>query len=518
VTEDPRSLAGRATPAGTAAYARRFAEAVGPEGYGPLGSTGLTVSRLGFGGYRVDDESPGHRAALEHALASGVNLIDTSTNYTDGGSERLVGRVLQERTGSGALRRDGLVVVSKIGYVQGQNLRLAREREASGRPFPEMVKYMDGCWHCLHPEFLQDQLARSLGRLGIATLDVCLLHNPEYFFSDAKKRGPGPLAPLRDEFYRRLTEAFRFFESQAAAARIGWYGVSSNTSTAPAGEHDATSLTRMLAAAREAGGPAHRFRVLQLPMNLFEAGGVLERNNGPDCRETVLECAAHEGIGVLVNRPLNAMVGSGMLRLADTHVEAVEGTVADRLSVVAELEAEFRSRIAAHIETRPGSPAAADFFRCAEQLGGLVDRVGGLEHWREIEPQVAGQVGYVARALDDGLSGAVAERWRTWRDRYRPELDRLLAGLRSDAAAKSEGRSGAVAAVVDPELPPARRVETLSRKALWAVSSTHGVSTVLVGMRTRAYVDDALPVMRWPRLDPVRPVYEAARALLPARR
>ena len=182
--------------------------------------------------------------------------------------------------GSGKLRREEIVVVSKIGYVQGSNLSLAQEREAAGRPFPEMVKYMDGCWHCLHPEFLQDQIDRSLARLGLQTLDVCLLHNPEYFFSDAKRRGLGPLPALRDEFYRRMMEAFRFFEGQVAAGTIRWYGVSSNTATAPAADPEATSLTRMLLAAREAGGADHHFRVLQLPMNLFEAGGVLEHNNG----------------------------------------------------------------------------------------------------------------------------------------------------------------------------------------------------------------------------------------------
>jgi aryl-alcohol dehydrogenase-like predicted oxidoreductase len=200
--------------------------------YVPLGTTGLLVSRLGFGGYRVDDETPEHRAALERALLGGVTLVDTSTNYTDGGSERLIGTVLDELMGGGRLRREDVVIVSKIGYVQGQNLVLARERKAAGRPFPEMVEYMDGVWHCLHPEFLADQLPRSLGRLRLAALDVCLLHNPEYFLADAKRRHVGPLAALRDEFYRRLAEAFRFFESRVAAGTLRWYGVSSNTAAA----------------------------------------------------------------------------------------------------------------------------------------------------------------------------------------------------------------------------------------------------------------------------------------------
>ena len=48
-----------------------------------------------------------------------------------------------------AMAREGFneffVFVSKIGYVQGLNLDLAQQRKAEGRPFSEMVEYMDGC-------------------------------------------------------------------------------------------------------------------------------------------------------------------------------------------------------------------------------------------------------------------------------------------------------------------------------------------------------------------------------------
>src|SRR4029079_9602075 len=131
------------------------------------------------GGYRTGRSDPSHRAALRAALAGGVNLIDTSSNYMLGASERLIGEVLAE----GASPRDALVVVTKIGYLQGPNLELAVQREAEGRPFPDMVKYADGVWHCISPEFLADQLERALERLGLSTIDVLLLHNPEYFLS-----------------------------------------------------------------------------------------------------------------------------------------------------------------------------------------------------------------------------------------------------------------------------------------------------------------------------------------------
>ena len=95
-------LSGSATQAGTAAYASRFTS----QGYVPLGSTGLLTSKVGFGGYRIDDETPEHREALEKALLAGCNLIDTSTNYMDGGSERCVGAVLSKLSQGGKLRRE----------------------------------------------------------------------------------------------------------------------------------------------------------------------------------------------------------------------------------------------------------------------------------------------------------------------------------------------------------------------------------------------------------------------------
>ena len=228
----PAALSGRATAEGTARYAAR--QPAARTGYGPLGATGLRCSRVGFGGYRVDDDTDAHREAVAHALRSGCNVVDTSTNYTDGGSERLVGAVLADLTKSGALRRDEVIVVSKAGYVQGHNLELAKEREAAGNPFPDMVKYADGVWHCLHPEFLRDQLARSRDRLQVETLDACLLHNPEYYLTDAHERSHGTLEKRRQEFDRRIRDAFAFLEAEVAAGRIAAYGVSSNTCVRPA--------------------------------------------------------------------------------------------------------------------------------------------------------------------------------------------------------------------------------------------------------------------------------------------
>jgi uncharacterized protein YyaL (SSP411 family)/aryl-alcohol dehydrogenase-like predicted oxidoreductase len=507
----PAAQAGRATAEGTARYAAR--QPAGGTGYGPLGTTGLVCSRVGFGGYRVDDDTEVHREALAHALRSGCNVVDTSTNYTDGGSERLVGAVIAELTKTGGLRRDEVVVVSKAGYVQGHNLELAKDREAAGNPFPDMVKYADGVWHCIHPEFLRDQLARSRERLQVGTLDACLLHNPEYYLSDAHERSHGPLEKRRQEFDRRIKDAFVFLEAEAAAGHIASYGVSSNTCVRPASDPEFTSLTRMLELAREAGGKDHNFRILQLPMNIFEAGAATERNNGPGLARTVLEHAAACGVAVLANRPLNAMVGEGMLRLADVEDPPPAADLDAQLAVLAGLEEEYRAEIAAHLEAAAGGVSPEEFFRWSTDLKGASAHLQGIEHWDALESQrILPRLLQALQVLDQGLSGPLAETWQAWRGRYLPELRAALGALRSTAAARSRARVSEVLAKLDPLLPEARRAETLSRKALWIVASNPGVSAVLNGARTPAYVDDALGILRWPPLPDAAAVLRRFRA------
>ncbi|HUJ75325.1 MAG TPA: aldo/keto reductase, partial [bacterium] len=286
------SGAAAATPEATLAHAQAMTAQHGfaPWAYRPLGRTDLTVSALGFGGYRVEARSGEQRAALELALRQGVNLIDTSSNYTDGGSEQLIGEVLAGQD----IARDRVVVVSKVGYVQGQNLSLARRALEQGKPFPEMVEYQPECWHCIHPEFLRDQLQRSLQRLGLASLDVYLLHNPEYFLMDwAHRHGEGELGAARDAFYRRMQAAFAELERMALAGSIQWYGVSSNSLGQPEQAAEFVSLARVLeaaqAAAAEVQGPgaASRFAVVQCPLNLLESGPAL-LGNQPGGNQTFL--------------------------------------------------------------------------------------------------------------------------------------------------------------------------------------------------------------------------------------
>ncbi len=516
-------FSGHATRQGTAEYAARSITRKGAgaaHGFSILGGTGLTVSRLGFGTYRVSVQEPLHREALRNALLEGINVIDTSTNYMDGDSERLVGAVVRETVERGDLRRDEVVVISKIGYVQGDNLKAANARERSGRPYPDMVKYGDGVWHCIHPEFLEDQLTASLDRLQLTTLDVCLLHNPEYMLAEAARRGELDLHKSRTLFYERLEHAFAFFETQIAAGRMQYYGVSSNTVTAAPDHPEATSLALMVSAAQRAsqsvGTRAHHFAIIQCPMNLLESGAVLTPNTGEADRETLVEWAAHAQVAVVVNRPLNAMLGGqgGMMRLAQLPVDDPPIDVAAQRDVVAKFEHEYRQTIAPSIQHSGQGMMPVDFFNWAEELERVRPQVQGLEHWEQLEHHsIAPQINQALQTLSRHLTGPAAEQWESWRDRYIPEFLSLLRGIRREAAERSHARTGKLAAALDPLWPPSRRTQSLARKALWTLASTPGVSCVLTGIRTPPYVEDALAVLEWEPLPDVRGVYEKAKTV-----
>ena len=59
----------------------------------------------------------------------------------------------------GLIRKDQIVFT----YL---HLAASRERRAQGDPFPQIVPYGPELEHCIHPEFLADQLTRSLERLA----------------------------------------------------------------------------------------------------------------------------------------------------------------------------------------------------------------------------------------------------------------------------------------------------------------------------------------------------------------
>lgn len=459
-----------ATPSGTRSYFEKLKAKGLNVAHGPLGATDLQVSRVGFGGYRVHEFEPDHRDALRTALLTGCNLIDTSSNYTDGSSERLVGSILGELFESGELKREEVVIVTKVGYVQGENLREAQARIARGQAFPEMVKAQADCWHNISPEFLEAQITKSLERLKVAEIDVLLLHNPEYYMKESDAS--------REVFYQRIEKAFRYLETEREKGRIKYYGISSNTFPEAEARSDFTSLARIIEIAKSIGKNSH-FAVIQLPFNLFESGAALVRNNRlkNGSPETIFELAAKMKLGVLVNRPFNSIQKGRLVRLTSfpRHDEVeVKGGLHVTLGRAIELE-----------KNAPGFPKSQPGLQWAHMLREKLGDLDDLLAWREalyqqIFPSIRGAL---SRLNDDR---------RTWASDYQTAMQELLKLVTWDLENLADQKSRLVEEQLAGIAPDLQSSPTLSRKMIRLYTSFPQVSAVLVGMRTPAYVQDAL--------------------------
>ncbi|EMJ84728.1 oxidoreductase, aldo/keto reductase domain protein [Leptospira borgpetersenii serovar Hardjo-bovis str. Sponselee] len=116
---------------------------------------GRTLSKIAFGCYRVGLESPEYEKAMGLSFSEGFNVIDTSSNYGNGESESLVGKVLRKKITTGELKRENVFIVTKAGYIQGKNLQIVMELEKQNTGFPEITYYSEECYHCIHPFFFR---------------------------------------------------------------------------------------------------------------------------------------------------------------------------------------------------------------------------------------------------------------------------------------------------------------------------------------------------------------------------
>jgi aryl-alcohol dehydrogenase-like predicted oxidoreductase len=486
-------ISGYATPDGTQQFADRFPDI----SFRPLGETGLTVSAAGFGCYRVNAGVATHANALEKALTGGINIIDSSANYADGGSEKMVGEVLCGLIDSGRIAREQVVVVSKGGYLQGQNYAMNQQRKQDGNPFADVVEYADGLEHCIHPDFLDDQIGRSLDRLGLDALDGYLLHNPEYYLGWAHKDGFDRDIAVQ-EYYRRIDGAFRHLEREVQRGRIRFYGISSNTFPASEDDPEFTSLTRVWTTAADIGRD-HHFRVIQLPFNLLEPGAAIARNQ-PD-GQTVLEVAREKRLGVLINRPLNAFTGKRMVRLSSVEVRGRMDykQIIHCIKDLAQSETRLWRKILPDMESVPvGLRIRIKQQGCfAETLKHHWRTFGSYERWREAKdgiflPRIQGVMDFLLPHAENNPD--LAE----WMASHEKILDRALRSVASIYADDAVALEKKILNMIGMADDAWARPGTLSQRAIRALVSTAGVSTVLVGMRKEAYVTDVLAELSHP--------------------
>jgi aryl-alcohol dehydrogenase-like predicted oxidoreductase len=284
---------GGATLEGTARFRERFAGDSAP-GHFRL-EQDLWLSSIGIGSYlgnpdaETDDR---YDDAVVRAVELGCNVIDTAANYRFQRSERSIGEALKR-----SVPRDELVICTKGGYVpfDGEpptNVRDYIETTFVNKGIADFADFAGGS-HCMTPNYLQNQLDQSLKNLGIDSIDVYYIHNPESQLATVS----------RAEFEARLRAAFERLERNVDEGKIRTYGVATwnGFRVAPsAREHH--SLERMVEIANEVGGETNGFRFIQLPFNLAMPEALVLNNQPLDGEQvSVIEAASALGITVVAS-------------------------------------------------------------------------------------------------------------------------------------------------------------------------------------------------------------------------
>lgn len=144
----------------------------------PLGVSRLQTSRLAYGCWRVagtwnpaevtDASRAAGRKAIVTAYEAGYTLFDNADIYCGGEAERIFGQVLKEVSGM----RERVLVATKCGIRPG------------GSPHPNSPGRYD-----FSADYIIEACEASLRRMGIETIDLLMLHRPDYLASPTEIAG-----------------------------------------------------------------------------------------------------------------------------------------------------------------------------------------------------------------------------------------------------------------------------------------------------------------------------------------
>ena len=456
--------------------------------------SGQTVSMAGFGTYRVKLGDMGHAFSLMKAITSGINLIDTSTNYALGASESLIGNVL--KTVESQVKRSDLVIITKIGYLQGPLLNEARQREVFGNPIPDMVKISDDLYHCMHPDFLKEQLRLSLERMSIDYVDGLLLHNPEYFFKDPRLSNEVSLQDKRDLFYARIKMAFECMEDMVNKGLIKYYGISSNSFPFATDHPEFCSAERCLEIAKSIKKD-HHFSVIQFPFNLVEPEAATELNQD-DEGLTLIEFAEENNLVALVNRPLNGIRHGQIIRLSDANdvklpnIEELKSEI-ERISHASFSFTENINLLG--VEEEEIKKTLISYITSINALQVTWNTYKSIDDWGKERDAILGKMAYALTGINQLGNEKVLD-WVLQVASLTSKIMNMIGTYYATIANADYRRNEYVRSVVNKAFSGGFKGLPLSQTAINASRSVAGISSVLIGARTPEYVDDVLEAMK----------------------
>ncbi|MCX7833609.1 MAG: aldo/keto reductase [Ignavibacteria bacterium] len=501
-----------------------------------------------------------HYNSLYKAIVSGIRLIDTASNYSDGASELLVGNVINDLIRDGIISRKDITIITKAGYIQGQNYKFALKKKLLKEPFKDVIEYSEKTWYSISPDFLSDQLERQLERLIQSEenryIDGYLLHNPEIFLDFQEKSSGINYTKLeydiQTEYYRRIKKAFEFLEEQVKTGNIKYYGVSSNTFPFRSNRYDFTSLERLIKIANEVSSKNH-FRYIEFPFNIIESNAFFEKNQKNNSK-TLLEIASKSGLIVLTNRPLNAITEQGLVRLVEYSQgkfseEEFQNSLKDAIELESRLIKQELQYIALVKEKKRDNPI---FFTLINKIKENWNRFSSIEHLTYyIENYFFPKILYILNYFNFDISALklsgntviTPERllsfevgdvdfqeiepfeerliFKQYLEKYLKVIDTLLSQLMDYYKAISNNRNKEISNIIDEFYVKSHckiypkgldfKTLSLSQKVIQIIRSVPGVNYVLVGARNENYVNELIELMNYENITNIEKLLENIR-------
>ncbi|MFD1737183.1 aldo/keto reductase [Bacillus salitolerans] len=246
-----------------------------------------------------------YQTSIEYGLKNGINYIDTAINYRGMRSERDLGVVLSRLINEKKLiKRSEIVISSKAGLIPGDidaklipTEYLQKILLEGGIIKQSDLNIVEHHRHVLVPSYYEFAIEKSKMHLGLDTIDIYYIHNPEI---SLKVVGP-------EVFYEKLKMLFISFEEQVSKGNIQYYGLAtwSGLLCNPS-EAGYISLEKVVNVLKEAIGDDHHFKFIQCPYNSYMDEAKTRKNQEVN-RESysVLEAAQKLGLTVVTSAPFN---------------------------------------------------------------------------------------------------------------------------------------------------------------------------------------------------------------------
>lgn len=301
------------------------------------------TAQMGLGTYLQSEDDL--REVLARARHFGFDLVDTSTSYGHGVSQRVVEHYLRE-VGTWSPK-----VVTKVGYVT--------EAMFTTQGIPASIRSEVLHRQCFSPAYIEWQARRSAEVLSVESL---LLHNPE------QQRQYLPQAG----FEGQMMSAFETLEQERKAGYIRSYGVAIWDVSVDAAWNTAAYWAGLV---MESVGHLEGFKYFQHPVNLVDIRSIASIGTA----ESDIAICEINGIKTIASSPLR---GGDLLTCIDREL-------ADLI--------------------RPGSSAAEAAFLASMSVPGLDWVLTGARQPRHIDELVrTHRTGPVAEATLRSLSEVLA--------------------------------------------------------------------------------------------------------------